>query len=102
MRYKDENVSFWGWDTKLTSLSFDFWKLFLGSSLKEIILLSNVHPHGTWVSREEGKRVVEAGDQRWVLMPVLRGLSETAISNGQVVGSGGGGAVMIQPTDGSA
>lgn len=44
--------------------------------------------------------VVEAGDQRWVLMPVLRGLPETAVSNGQVV-SGGGGRNHL-PTDGFA
>lgn len=75
---------------------------FFGVFIKGNNLLSNVHPHGTWVSGEEGKRVVETGEQRWVLMPVLRGLPETAISNGQVVGSGGGGAVMIQPTDVSA
>jgi len=92
---------FWSWDTKLTSLSFDFWKLFLGVFIKGNNLLSGVHPHGTWVSGEEGERVVEAGDQRWVLMPVLRGLPETALSNGQVV-SVGEGAGMIQPTDGSA
>lgn len=73
----------------------------MGVFIKGNNLLSGVHPHGTWVSGEEGERVVEAGDQRWVLMPVLRGLPETALSNGQVV-SVGEGAGMIQPTDGSA
>lgn len=73
---------------------------FFGVFIKENNLLSDGHPHGTWVSREEGEGVVEAGDQRWVLMPVLRGLPETAISNGQVVRGGGG--RNDRPTDGSA
>lgn len=64
MCYKDENVSFWSWDIKLTSLSFDFWKLFLGVFIKGNNLISNVQPCGTGVPREEGDVLVEAGDQR--------------------------------------
>lgn len=57
MCYKDENVSFWTWDIKLTSLSFDFWKLFLGVFIKGNNLISNVQPLWHWGTQRGGGRV---------------------------------------------